>query len=290
MSPVPDLAPSDVAHRAPPHHAPDRAALASAQPPPDALRPTRVLLFGTCLLDLLAPAAGIAAVRLLQAAGVRVRLPVGQTCCAQPAYNAGYRQAARVVARQQLAALAGTAPVVVPSASCAGMLRVHYPRLFAGTADAPAAEQLAARVYELCDFLANVLQVRLTDRGLPLILALHQSCSARRELAVAPAAAALLSQLAAVQVREPDHAQECCGFGGTFAVKAPEIAAAMAADKLTAIAATGAQVLVSQDLGCLLNLAGTARKARLDLRCLHIAEFLWERTGGADVSPGAGSD
>ncbi|TVQ89776.1 MAG: (Fe-S)-binding protein [Chromatiaceae bacterium] len=249
-------------------------------------RPVEVLLFGTCLLDLLAPAAGMAAVQLLQAAGVRVRLPAGQTCCGQPAWNSGYRRAAQTVARRQLVALAGTAPVVVPSASCAGMLRVHYPRLFAGTDAAAAARQLAGRVFELCEFLDTVLGVRLIDQGPPLTLALHQSCSARREIGVAPAAVRLLGQLAGVRLLEPDHAHECCGFGGTFAVKVPEIAAAMAADKVAAIAATGAGLLVSQDLGCLMNLEGTAGKAGLDLRCLHIAEFLWARTGRAGTGLG----
>ncbi|KAA6185814.1 (Fe-S)-binding protein [Thiohalocapsa marina] len=241
-------------------------------------RPDAVMVFGTCLIDLVDPEAGLAAMRLIRREGIRVRFPQAQTCCGQPAYNSGYRADARRVARQQLAALAGDEPVVVPSASCAGMLRHHYPRLFAGTADQALAEALAERVVELCDFLHRVLAVRLVDQGPPVTVALHQSCSARREMAVAPAAAALLRGLSQVTLVEPDHAHECCGFGGTFAVKEPEISAAMALDKAQAVAATGAELLVSQDCGCLVNLAGTAQKAGLGFQAQHIADFLWQRT------------
>jgi L-lactate dehydrogenase complex protein LldE len=241
-------------------------------------RPSRVVIFGTCLIDLVFPEAGLAAMRLICREGVRVHFPLEQTCCGQPAYNAGFRAHAWRVARQQLNVLDGDDPVVVPSASCAGMLREHYPRLFAGTPEQARAEHLAARVVELCDFLHRVLAVRLDDRGPPISIALHQSCSARREMAVAPAAAALLGQLAEVTVVEPDHAHECCGFGGTFAVKEPEISAAMAADKINSVEATGAELLISQDCGCLLNLDGTARKAGLGFEVRHIAEFLWQRS------------
>jgi len=244
-------------------------------------KPERVLVFGTCLIDLVYPQAGLAAMRLIQRAGVAARFPQGQTCCGQPAYNSGFRDDARRVGRQQLDALAGDEPVVVPSASCAGMFREHYPRLFADTPDAGRAQQLAARVVELCDFLDRVLGLELADQGLPITVALHQSCSARREMAVAPAALGLLGRLGNVTVVEPDHAWECCGFGGTFSVKEPEISAAMAADKAAAVAATGADLLLSQDCGCLMNLDGTARKAGLGFQVRHIAEFVWERTGGA---------
>jgi len=243
--------------------------------------PREVLLFGTCLVDLLYPQAGLAAMRLLRQAGLRVGFPAGQTCCGQPAWNSGFRDHARRVARLQLDVLAGDAQVVVPSASCAGMFREHYPRMFAGTADEPRARQLAGRVVELCELLERLPGLDLTDRGPPLTVALHQSCSARRELGTAPAAARLLARLAHITVIEPDHATECCGFGGTFAVKQPEISAAMAADKATAIDATGAELLVSQDAGCLTNIGGTAAKAGLRLRVQHIAELLWQRTGGA---------
>lgn len=241
-------------------------------------KPARVLFFGTCLVDLSSPEAGLAAIRLIQQAGVQVRFPQGQTCCGQPAYNSGYRDEARRVARQQIEALQGSEPVVVPSASCAGMMRNHYPRLFAGTPDAERAKSLADRVVELCDFLDRVLRIELEDKGPPLRVALHQSCSARRELGVADSATALLRRLQNVTVVEPDHAEECCGFGGTFAIKEPEISAAMAADKATSVAATGAAVLVSQDCGCLMNIGGTGEKAGMAVKTMHIAELLWERS------------
>lgn len=217
----------------------------------------RVYFFGTCLIDLIFPQAGLAAMRLLRREGLEVIYPQGQTCCGQPAYNSGYDAAARDVARRQLATFPEDYPILVPSASCAGMLKVQYPRLFAGTPDEERALRLAGRVYELTDYLARVLDWRHPDLGPPLKVALHHSCSARREMGVAGAAADLLARLANLEVVEPDHAHECCGFGGTFAVKQPAISAAMAADKAAAILATGAQVLVGQDCGCLLNLGGT---------------------------------
>ena len=240
--------------------------------------PTEVLFFGTCLIDLLFPQAGLSAMRLLREAGVRVIYPRGQTCCGQPAWSSGYREEARRVARTQLDALAGDRPVVVPSGSCAGMLRVHYPSLFAGTADEARAKALAGRVYELTEFLVRVLDWHPVDLGPPLRVAVHHSCSARRELGVADAAAELLRRLDRVEAVEPDHASECCGFGGTFALKQPELSAAMAGDKAEAIVATGAQVLVSQDCGCLMNLGGTLARRGEGPRVTHIAELLWERT------------
>lgn len=248
-------------------------------------KPNRILFFGTCLIDLINPSAGLCAMRLIQRAGVQVRFPQGQTCCGQPAYNAGYRDEARRVARLQLDILTGDEPIVVPSASCAGMMRVQYPRLFANTQDETRAAHVAGRVVELCDFLDRVLGIQLTDQGSPLTVALHQSCSARREMAVAPAAAALLGRLANVTLVEPDHADECCGFGGTFAIREPEISAAMASDKAASIAATGAPLLLSQDCGCLMNIGGTADKAKHGYAVKHIAEFLWERTNEHQTPP-----
>jgi L-lactate dehydrogenase complex protein LldE len=245
-------------------------------------RPDAVYVFGTCLIDILFPQAGLCAMRLLRRAGVRVIYPQAQTCCGQPAYNSGYREEARRVARVQLAAFPLDLPIVVPSASCGGMLRVHYPELFAGTPDQARAEALSRRVYELTEFLVRVLDLSVADLGPAVRVALHNSCSARREMGVADATTALLGRLTQVEVVEPERATECCGFGGTFAVKQPEISAAMTGDKADAIAATGAEILVSQDCGCLMSLGGTfARRAETGgagPRVMHIAEFLWSRT------------
>jgi len=249
-------------------------------------KPQSVYFFGTCLIDMARPQAGLAAMRLLRQVGIEVIFPQGQTCCGQPAYNSGYDEEARRVARLQFQAFPRDIPVIVPSASCAGMMKVQYPKLFVGTPDQEGAMELAGRVYELTDFLARVLEWRPLDRGEPLKVVLHHSCSARRELGVANAASELLAGLANLETVEPDHAYECCGFGGTFAVKQPEISAAMAADKAEAIMATGAQVLVSQDCGCLLNLGGTLERRFPDSgphpcrrpKVKHIAELIWDRT------------
>jgi L-lactate dehydrogenase complex protein LldE len=243
-------------------------------------KPAAVYCFGTCLIDLVFPAAGLAAMRILAREGIRVVFPQGQTCCGQPAYNSGYRDEARRVARAQLDAFPEDLPIVVPSASCAGMLKVHYPLLFEGTEDVERARALADRVVELSDFLVRVLDWRPVDQGPPMRVAVHHSCSARREMGVAPATGELLSRLAGIEVVEPDHARECCGFGGTFAVKQPEISAAMAADKAAAVRATGADLLVSQDCGCLMNIGGTLDRQGSGPPVRHIAELLWERTGG----------
>lgn len=242
--------------------------------------PSSVYFFGTCLVDLLYPQVGLCAMRLLAREGIRVIFPQGQTCCGQPAYNSGYREEARRVARAQLDAFPEDLPVVVPSASCGGMLKFQYPGLFAGTPDAERAQALAGRVVELTDFLVRVLDLRPLDRGPSLKVAVHHSCSARRELRVSDASQELLRRLIHLESVEPDHASECCGFGGTFAVKQPEISAAMAADKAESITATGAQVLVGQDCGCLMNLGGTLARRGTGMAVKHIAELLWERTSG----------
>lgn len=244
-------------------------------------KPDAVYFFGTCLIDLVCPHAGLSAMRLLERAGIRVRYPQGQTCCGQPAYNSGYRDQARSVAAAQLDAFPADLPVIVPSASCAGMFRVHYPRLFADTSDEARAQALAGRVYEFTEFLVRIPDFMPGDQGPPLDVVLHNSCSARRELKVADAASELLRRLAGVHVLEPDHAHECCGFGGTFSVKEPRLSAAMAADKTAAVAVTGAPLLVSQDCGCLMHLEGAFRYRGEGPAIKHIAELLWERTNGS---------
>ncbi len=241
-------------------------------------KPDAVYFFGTCLIDLVFPEAGLSAMRLLRREGLKVIYPQDQTCCGQPAYNSGYHDEARRVARAQLDAFPRDLPIIVPSASCAGMLREHYPRLFADTADEDRALAFAERVYELTDFLTRIICIRLDDLGPPVRVVLHNSCSARRELEVADAASKLLDGLEQVEAVKPERARECCGFGGTFAVKEPEISAAMAADKSAAILATGASILVGQDCGCLMNLGGTLQRQGADIKVRHIAEFLWERT------------
>jgi L-lactate dehydrogenase complex protein LldE len=242
-----------------------------------------VYFYGTCLVDLFYPRAGMAGIELLRRAGLDVVFPQGQTCCGQPAFNSGYAEEARAVARAQLALFAEPWPVVVPSGSCAAMMRHHYPELFAGQPELPAAVALAARVHELTEFLVNVLRVELHDRGEPVRVTWHSSCHALRELGIHGEPRALLGQLANVELVPLARERECCGFGGTFAVRFPEISAAMVADKAADVqqaAATGASELLAADCGCLLNIGGRLARIGSTVRPRHIAEFLWERTAG----------
>ena len=250
-----------------------------------AQKPEAVYFFGTCLIDLFYPQAGISAIQLLQREGVRVIYPQQQTCCGQPAWNSGYRDEALKVARQQIHLFSKPIPIVVPSGSCAGMMKHHYAALFQDDKDEVLANAVAERVYELTEFLVDVLQITLQDLGEPVEVAVHTSCSARREMGVADKIEHLLGQLEHVAVKEQAYKTECCGFGGTFAIKQPEISAAMVADKTRHIRETEATQLISQDCGCLMNISGAfGYQAKQENKpapmAKHIAEFLWERTHG----------
>ena len=245
-------------------------------------KPESVYFFATCLVDLMYPQAGLAGMQLLRREGVEVIFPDDQTCCGQPAFNSGYREEALAVARAQLAGLARDIPVVAPSGSCAGMIRHHWPELFAGQADEQRAIAVAARTYELTEFLVDVLDIRLQDLGHPTRIAIHTSCSARREMGVADRIESLIGQLANVEVLEQERKAECCGFGGTFAVKQADVSGAMVNDKTDALRATGAAQVVSQDCGCLMNIGGAFDRQGGGPPTRHIAEFLWERTTGGE--------
>lgn len=264
--------------------APNATRTAPPVPPPrqyPAHKPSRVYLFGTCVVDVFFPEAGMDAIRLLQREGIAVEYPQAQSCCGQPAYTSGYTEQARTVAAAQLALFAEPWPVVVPSGSCAGMFREHYPALFQ---DDPArlaqAKALAERTYELAEFLLHVCQVQLSDQGQPIKVALHTSCSARREMNTHLHGRALLGQLAQVQRVDHSHESECCGFGGTFSVRMPDISGAMVADKTRNLIDSGADEVITADCGCLMNLNGALEKQRQPLRGRHLASFLWQRTGG----------
>jgi len=241
-------------------------------------KPEAVYFFGTCLVDLFLPDAGLSAIHLLQREGVRVVFPRGQTCCGQPAYNSGYRHEARAVAAAQFRLFSGTLPIVVPSGSCVGMMRRHYQELFEGDPLEAEAFDFAARVIELTQFLSDVLEIRLVDRGEAVRVAWHGSCHAMREAGIGDEPLRLLAQLSSVEVVPLSRERECCGFGGTFAVRHPEISAAMVEDKAEAVAATGADVVLSGDAGCLLNIGGRLEAKGARVRAAHVAEFLCERT------------
>jgi L-lactate dehydrogenase complex protein LldE len=243
-------------------------------------RPEKVYFFGTCLIDLCYPQAGMAGIELLQREGIQVIYPQAQSCCGQPAYNAGFPEEARKVARQQLKAFPKDYPIVIPSGSCGGMLKHHYPKLFAGEPEAAEAQRFASRVFELSEFLVTVLDVKLEDRGQPIKVTWHSSCSALREMRVIDYSKSLLRQLKNVELIELQRERECCGFGGTFSVKQPDLSAAMVGDKVADIEQTGAALLLSGDCGCLLNIDGALKHRQISIPAKHIAEFILERAHG----------
>jgi len=226
-------------------------------------------------VDLLRPRIGFAALSLLRTVGAAAEVPAGQTCCGQPAYNSGDRAAATVLARKLIAECAGYDYLVVPSGSCAGMIRVHYPELFAEKSpDHEAAAALAARTFELSQFLVDVLHVTNLPRTSVACATYHDSCSALRELGVKTEPRRLLA-LSGATLSEMPEPETCCGFGGTFAVKFGDISTRMADRKCAHIAASGADTVVAADLGCLLHIEGRLRR-RGDraTRVLHLAEAL----------------
>jgi L-lactate dehydrogenase complex protein LldE len=234
----------------------------------------RVALFVTCLVDLYRPTVGFAAIRLLERAGCRVEVPRAQTCCGQPAYNSGDRTTARTIARGILDAFGGYDYVVVPSGSCGGMLRTHLPHLFDADPDLRArADALAAKTYELVSFLTDVLHVQEVPGRHSGAVTYHDSCAGLRELGVKEQPRRLLAATGArvVEMAEPET---CCGFGGTFCVKYPEISVRLAADKAADIAGTGAALVLAGDMGCLLNIAGRLTREGRAVAVRHVAEVL----------------
>ena len=249
--------------------------------------PLRVGLFVTCLVDFFRPTVGFAAVKLLEAAGCSVTVPALQTCCGQPAYNSGDRDDAKAVARQVIDAFSGFDYVVAPSGSCGGMIKIHYPALFADEpAMAEKARALAARTFELISFLADVMQLDGLDARYDGIATYHDACSGLRELGVKEQPRHLLNAVAGLRLKEMATPEVCCGFGGTFCVKYPDISDKMVSDKVADIVATGADTLLCGDMGCLLNMAGKLSRLGKDVRVRHVAEVL---AGMADETPPIGA-
>lgn len=244
----------------------------------------RVALFVTCLVDLHRPSIGFAAIRLLEQAGCQVEVPRAQTCCGQPAYNSGDRATTRDLAAGILDAFGGYDYVVVPSGSCGGMLKHHLPHLFDDDPNLRArADTLAARTFELVSFLIDVLGVEhLPTRYAGTPVTYHDSCSGLRELGIKSQPRELLRAIGAT-VTEMADPEVCCGFGGTFCVKYPDISVRMVSDKVRDIVATGADTLVAGDLGCLLNIAGRLQREGYRTAVRHVAEVLAGMTG--DVPP-----
>ncbi len=250
-------------------------------------KPVRIGLFVTCLVDLHRPSVGFAAVKLLEAAGCVVEVPRAQTCCGQPAYNSGDRADTRAIARQVIAAFQGYDYIVAPSGSCAGMIREHYPELFA---DEPAmyaeVQHLAKRTYELVSFLTDIMGVETVAARYEGVATYHDACSGLRELGVKQQPRKLLRSVEGLRLAELPGAEICCGFGGTFCIKYPAISDKMVSDKAADIEATGADTLLAGDLGCLLNMAGKLTRRGGAVRVRHVAEVL---AGMTDAAPSIGA-
>ena len=244
----------------------------------------RVALFVTCLVDLHRPSVGFAAIRLLEAAGCQVEVPRAQTCCGQPAYNTGDRATSRDLALGILDAFGGYDYVVAPSGSCGGMIAHHFPGLFADDPNLLAkAEALAGRTHELIEFLVDVMGMGAVSARCDAIATYHDSCSGLREMGVKSQPRQLLAGVEGLTVMEMTDPEVCCGFGGTFCVKYPDISTRMVSDKTKDIAATGADLLLAGDMGCLLNMAGRLSREGSAVQVRHVAEVLADMTG--EVAP-----
>jgi L-lactate dehydrogenase complex protein LldE len=235
----------------------------------------RVALFVTCLVDLFRPSVGFAAVKLMQDAGCIVEVPEAQTCCGQPAYNSGDRKDTIAIAKQVIVAFEGYDYVVAPSGSCAGMIMKHYPELLTDDPDwASRATGLANRTHELVSFLTDVLDVENITAAFDGTVTYHDSCSGLRELGIYGQPRQLLEGVEGLHLRELEDSNVCCGFGGTFCVKYPDISNRMVSNKAEEIIATGAETLLAGDMGCLLNMAGKLQRDGANVRVRHVAEVL----------------
>jgi len=234
-----------------------------------------VALFVTCLVDAFRPSVGMAAIKLLEDAGCEVVVPEGQTCCGQPGYNSGERAAAITIARRVVAMLEPYEYVVVPSGSCGGMIAKHYPELFVDDAEwGLRAKAVAKKTHELTAFLTGGLGITSVTARFPAKATYHDSCSALREMGVRAQPRKLLGTVEGLTLTELSERDACCGFGGTFAVKYPDISNAIVEKKTADVAATGAELLISGDMGCLLNMAGKLKREGSKVQVRHVAEVL----------------
>lgn len=247
----------------------------------------RVALFATCMVDLLRPTVGFAAAHLLRAAGCRVEVPESQTCCGQPAYNSGDKKSAAAIAALTIAAFEPFDYVVCPSGSCAAMIKVHYPRLFGSDPQKLLrAQALAEKTYELTSFLSDIMKVTDIEAKFKAKVTYQDGCAGLREMAVREQPRALLRAVSGLELVEAEEAESCCGFGGLFAVKYGDISTAMVDDKVDALLATGASVVLGGDLGCLINIAGRLQRRGGGMEVRHVAEVLAGMTDR--VAPVAG--
>jgi L-lactate dehydrogenase complex protein LldE len=240
------------------------------------MAPRRVSLFVTCLVDLLYPEVGEATVALLRDQDVEVDFPSAQVCCGQPAFNSGFHEDARKVARSLLDAFDDAEAVVSPSGSCAGMVRTYFPHLFHGTRDEARAEELSYKTFELSEFVVDELGRGEIGGRWQGRVTYHDSCHGLRELGLSGQGRRLLQGVEGLELTEMAWPDRCCGFGGTFSLRLPQVATAMADDKVALAEATGADAMVTGDSGCLMHLAGRMHRTGAGLRPVHLAVLLAE--------------
>ena len=247
-------------------------------------RPRRVGLMVTCLVDAIRPQIGFAALQLLEEAGCVVEVPEAQTCCGQPAFNSGDTKTSADIARQVVQAFEGFDFVVVPSGSCAGMIRHHYPEALAEDAAwAARAKAFADKTHEILSFLVDICGYRPEGRTVRAIATYHDSCAGLRELGVFAQPRKLLAAVHGLEMKKLDRSEECCGFGGAFCVKYPAISNAIVEEKAEAIEQTGADLLLAGDLGCLMNMAGKLNRRGAKVRSFHTVELLAGMTDGPAI-------
>jgi L-lactate dehydrogenase complex protein LldE len=244
-------------------------------------------LFVTCLVDLFRPNVGFAAIKLLEKAGCRVDVPTAQTCCGQPAYNNGDLANSRAIAKQVIDIFQEYDYIVAPSGSCTGMLKQHYPQLFEDDPEWQGkAQAFAERCYELVSFLTDVCKISQIEAEFEQTVTYHDACSGLRELGIAAQPRQLLNSIQGLQLKEMTETEVCCGFGGTFSVKYPDISARMVSDKVANIQATEAEVLLAGDMGCLLNIAGRLKRLKSSVKVYHVAEVLANMTDVPAIGEG----
>lgn len=232
-------------------------------------------LFVTCLVDLFRPTVAFAAVKLMEEAGCSICVPERQTCCGQPAYNTGDNDDAKAMAQMVIEEFEHFDYVVAPSGSCAAMIRVHYPELFADSPDwLKRAQNLSTKTYELLTFLSDVLHVDKVEAALDRTATYHDSCSGLRELGIKQQPRKLLNSVEGLELVEAEQAERCCGFGGTFCLKFSDISSRITDDKCDDLLKTGAQTVLGGDLGCLMNIAGRMTRRGETVEVRHIAEVL----------------
>lgn len=240
---------------------------------------SKVYFFATCLGGIAYSDTCVHAIQLLQKEGIEVIFKKNQTCCGQPSYNSGYYEESRKIALYNLQLFDNDHPIIVPSGSCAGMMRIDYINLFKDTQYEQDFQHFSSRIYELSEYLDNVLNVRYYDIGKPIKITWHSNCHALRVTQCIASAKNLLKRLHNVELVELEREEECCGFGGTFSVKEPEISRAMVNEKIADIQSRNIECLISADAGCLLNISGAMAKIGVTIESMHLYDFLAKRIG-----------